>query len=188
MKDLKFFWEMKKILWLLSSNMSNQVMLVCILALHQRLLEKFLAALNYQFKVIIIIINLYFCVLNKKKIIIIIIAGVLNPLSREPEKPSFSEEIKSEIETEVGKSAKLEAKVLGFPRPDVKWYHEDTEIKPEGRYKFLYDDKETITLVIKNVNPKDGGFYKIVAKNELGEECTELSLIVKGWYLRLFST
>lgn len=123
-----------------------------------------------------------------KKKIIIIIAGVLNPLSREPEKPSFSEEIKSEIETEVGKSAKLEAKVLGFPRPDVKWYHEDTEIKPEGRYKFLYDDKETITLVIKNVNPKDGGFYKIVAKNELGEECTELSLIVKGWYLRLFST
>lgn len=74
----------------------------------------------------------------------------------------------------------LEAKVVGFPKPNVKWYHEGEEIKPEGRYKFLYEDEESLTLIIKNVNPRDGGSYKIVAKNELGEDCTELSLVVKG--------
>lgn len=103
----------------------------------------------------------------------------MSPASRVPEKPSFSKETKI-FEANVGGSALLEAKVLGYPNPDVKWYHEGKEIKAEGRYKFLFEDQETITLVIKNVNPRDCGSYKIIAKNELGEDCTELSLMVKG--------
>lgn len=74
----------------------------------------------------------------------------------------------------------LEAKVLGFPKPDVRWFHDGNEVKPSGRLKFLFEDQESMTLVIKNVTSEDAGVYKIVAKNDLGEDSTELQLTVKG--------
>lgn len=78
----------------------------------------------------------------------------------------------------------LEAKILGFPKPQVKWYHDGQEVKASGRFKFLFEDDESMTLVIKNVVADDAGIYKIVAKNELGEDTTELKLTVKGKFLK----
>lgn len=103
----------------------------------------------------------------------------MNQLAREPEKPKLTTESK-DSEVNIGGSAMLEAKILGFPKPDVKWFHDGQEVKPSGRLKFLFEDQESMTLVIKNVTADDAGIYKIVAKNELGEDSTELKLTVKG--------
>lgn len=49
--------------------------------------------------------------------------------------------------------------------------------------RFLYEDDETMSLVIKNVQESDAGVYEIVAENELGVDRTEMNLVVKGIHL-----
>lgn len=46
--------------------------------------------------------------------------------------------------------------------------------------RFLYEDTETMSLVIKNVTPQDAGTYTVSAKNELGEDQSEIKLTVKA--------
>jgi len=108
-----------------------------------------------------------------------LILGTVSQLSREPAKPTLTTEFQIS-EASLGGTAMLEAKCLGFPRPDVQWFHDGKEVKPSGRLKFLFEDQESMTLVIKNVTSEDAGVYKIVAKNDLGEDSTELQLTVKG--------
>lgn len=104
--------------------------------------------------------------------------GTVSQLARDPEKPTLSTEARIS-EASIGGTAMLEAKVLGFPKPDVRWFHDGNEVKATGRLKFLFEDQESVTLVIKNVTAEDAGVYKIVAKNDLGEDTTELELTVK---------
>lgn len=47
-------------------------------------------------------------------------------------------------------------------------------------FRFLYDDEENMSLMIKNANPQDAGTYVINAKNELGADSAHLQLTVKG--------
>lgn len=47
-------------------------------------------------------------------------------------------------------------------------------------FRFLYEDQESMSLVIKNVTPADAGVYQITASNELGEDTKEMHLIVKA--------
>lgn len=74
----------------------------------------------------------------------------------------------------------LELQVKGFPKPQVKWTHEGKPIEPSGKYKFLYEDEENISLVIKNVEESDAGKYEITAENELGQDIREMTLSVRG--------
>lgn len=46
--------------------------------------------------------------------------------------------------------------------------------------RFLYDDEENISLMIKNVTAQDAGTYVIEAKNELGSDSAHMQLIVKA--------
>lgn len=155
-------------------------MLVYTHALHQLQLVKFHAAPNYPFKVRIRFFKFldffFFFEINYLNNYFL---GTVNQLAREPEKPKLTTESK-DSEAGIGGTAMLEAKILGFPKPSVKWYHDGQEIKASGRFKFLFEDDESMTLVIKNVVADDAGIYKIVAKNELGEDTTELKLTVKG--------
>ena len=61
-------------------------------------------------------------------------------------------------------------------------FHDGKEVSAGGRVRFLYEDEESMSLVIKGVTPEDAGKYKIVAKNDLGEDSVEMNLIVKGNY------
>lgn len=79
-----------------------------------------------------------------------------------------------------GGSAMLELQIRGYPKPDIKWSKDGEEIVAGGRYKYLWEDEESMSLVIKNVTAKDAGTYKIRAKNELGEDTTQIELIVKS--------
>ncbi|XP_071443881.1 protein Obscurin isoform X2 [Hetaerina americana] len=108
------------------------------------------------------------------------VKGAVQQLMKEPEKPKITTEIKT-TEVNVGGSAMLELKASGYPKPEVKWYKENgEEVTAGGRYRFLYEDEESIALVIKGVTVEDAGKYKIVAKNEIGEDVSHIDLSVKS--------
>ncbi|XP_066993450.2 obscurin isoform X6 [Anabrus simplex] len=107
------------------------------------------------------------------------VQGSINQLQREPEKPKIVAETTA-TEVSIGGSAMMELKVGGFPRPDIKWYKDGKEVQAGGRVRFLYEDEESISLIIKGVTTEDAGKYKIIAKNELGEDAIEVELFVKA--------
>lgn len=47
-------------------------------------------------------------------------------------------------------------------------------------YRLLYEDEESMSLVIKNVQSEDAGKYTFIAENELGSDTAEMNLTVKG--------
>lgn len=46
--------------------------------------------------------------------------------------------------------------------------------------RFLHEDDESMSLIIKNVTSADAGEYLVVASNELGEDSSTMHLIVKA--------
>ena len=44
----------------------------------------------------------------------------------------------------------------------------------------LYEDSETVALIIKNVSEADAGTIQVVARNELGACTSEADLVIKG--------
>ncbi|KAG4067668.1 hypothetical protein HA402_005440 [Bradysia odoriphaga] len=107
------------------------------------------------------------------------VQGAVQTLLREPEKPSLIIEHK-EASAGIGGTAMLELQYKGYPKPEVVWKHEGETIEAGGRYKFLHEDAETMSLVIKGVTPEDAGIYSITASNDLGEEASVINLVVKS--------
>ncbi|XP_053986008.1 obscurin isoform X6 [Hylaeus volcanicus] len=107
------------------------------------------------------------------------VQGAVNQLLKDPEKPKLVSEMRHS-EASSGGSAMLELQIRGYPKPDIKWTKDGKEIVAGGRYKYLWEDEESMTLVIKKVTAKDAGTYTIRAKNELGEDITQIELIVKS--------
>lgn len=107
------------------------------------------------------------------------VQGAVNQLLKDPERPKLCSEAKHS-EVSAGGSAMLELQIRGYPKPDIKWTKDGQEIVAGGKYKYLWEDEESMSLVIKNVTAKDAGVYTIKAKNELGEDTTQIELIVKS--------
>ncbi|XP_021942907.1 obscurin isoform X3 [Zootermopsis nevadensis] len=107
------------------------------------------------------------------------VQGSVNQLAREPEVPKISTESKT-TEVGIGGSAMLELKVEGYPKPDIKWTKDGKAVEAGGRVRFLYEDEESMSLIIKGVTAEDAGKYIVVAKNELGQDSTEMDLLVKA--------
>ncbi|XP_043471830.1 obscurin isoform X6 [Leptopilina heterotoma] len=107
------------------------------------------------------------------------VQGTVRQLLKEPAKPALQSESRHS-ECSVGGSAMLDLQVKGYPKPDIKWTKNGEEIVAGGRIKYLWEDEESLSLVIKNVTVQDAGTYVIKAKNELGEDSTQIELIVKS--------
>nr|CAH7742463.1 unnamed protein product [Callosobruchus chinensis] len=105
--------------------------------------------------------------------------GTVNQLFREPEKPKL-EFVKKDPCVNVGGSAMLELQVKGYPKPNVVWKHEGKVIEASQKHKILYEDEESMSLIIKNVESSDAGKYTVHAENELGTDSTEMNLTVKA--------
>ncbi|XP_060806138.1 obscurin isoform X2 [Amyelois transitella] len=107
------------------------------------------------------------------------VQGAVNELHREPEKPTLVIEHREAI-VSIGGSAMLELQCKGFPKPSILFKHDGKVIEADTRHKFLYEDDESMSLVIKNVSSADAGIYHVTASNELGEDTTTMELIVKA--------
>lgn len=65
---------------------------------------------------------------------------------------------------------KLEAKVLGHPEPELKWFKDGDEIKSDGEHiKIVQKPDGTAACIIDHVELSDRGEYKIVAENPIGK-------------------
>lgn len=109
------------------------------------------------------------------------VQGNVKQLMKDPCKPKLG--LPGEVrqsEVSAGGSAMLDLQVKGFPKPDIKWSKDGKEVIAGGRIKYLWEDEESLSLVIKNVTVEDAGTYTVVAKNNLGEDTTYIELIVKS--------
>ncbi|XP_073813115.1 obscurin isoform X2 [Musca autumnalis] len=107
------------------------------------------------------------------------VQGSVQTLYREPEKPTLVIEHR-EANTHVGGTAILEMQCKGFPKPAVQVKHEGQVVEIDDRHKFLYESDESMSLLIKNATTEDAGLYTIHAMNELGEDSSEITLVVKA--------
>ncbi|CAG9826987.1 unnamed protein product [Diabrotica balteata] len=105
--------------------------------------------------------------------------GTVNQLFREPEKPQLVV-IKKDPVVNVGGSAMLELQIKGYPKPNIKFMHEGKQIEASKKHKILYEDEESVSLVIKDVESSDAGKYTFTAENELGIDTAEMNLTVKA--------
>lgn len=107
------------------------------------------------------------------------VQGSVQQLIREPEKPQLIIEHK-EASASIGATAMIELQYKGYPKPKVEWKHDGEVIEAGGKYKFLYEDAESMSLVIKGVQSEDAGFYSVSARNELGEDSGVINLQIKS--------
>ncbi|XP_075991750.1 obscurin isoform X3 [Anticarsia gemmatalis] len=107
------------------------------------------------------------------------VQGAVNELHREPEKPTLVIEHREAL-VSAGASAMLELQCKGYPKPTIVFKHDGKVIEADTRHKFLYEDEESMSLVIKNATQADAGDYQVTATNELGEDTTTMHLVVKA--------
>lgn len=107
------------------------------------------------------------------------VQGAVQQLIREPEKPQLIIEHK-EASASIGGTAMIELQYKGYPAPKIEWKHDGELIEASSKYKFLYEDAETMSLVIKDVQATDAGFYSVSAMNDLGEDSGVVNLQVKS--------
>ena len=67
-----------------------------------------------------------------------------------------------------GQNLTLTCRCQGIPKPTIKWYQNDTEIKSTTKQKIESKPDGTQTLTINRVDLTDGGQFKVVATNPQG--------------------
>ena len=75
---------------------------------------------------------------------------------------------------------KLEVKVEGKPKPDIKWYKQGEELFPSEEYTMENFEDGTSILIINNVYEDDTGEITFEALNPLGVAVTTAELSVEG--------
>ncbi|MPC52053.1 hypothetical protein E2C01_045913 [Portunus trituberculatus] len=54
------------------------------------------------------------------------------------------------------------------------------DLETGGKLKVLWEDEESVALVIKNVEERDAGLYCVVATNDLGQVESTAKLAIRG--------
>jgi len=67
-----------------------------------------------------------------------------------------------------GQNLVLTCRCQGIPKPTIKWYQNDTELKSTTKQKIESKPDGTQILTVNRVDLTDGGEFKIVATNEQG--------------------
>lgn len=76
--------------------------------------------------------------------------------------------------------AKFEVKVIGHPKPEIKWLKAGEEIIPSDEFQIENLEDGTSILVINDVYPDDTGIIKCEAYNSVGIAETVTEFIVQG--------
>lgn len=87
----------------------------------------------------------------------------------------------------MAKTNELIVHVIANPAPKIKWIKDNKELIIKDRNKVetkqLIDGDENLKeykFIIENVQPNDGGKYKIEVSNKCGTESSQTDIIVKG--------
>lgn len=83
------------------------------------------------------------------------------------------------ITLDKGEKLQISVTVTGEPKPEIKWYCNDQEIKDEAR-KDIQSDAGSISLSVKNVQRDDSGNYKVTASNEFGFDSAAFKVQITG--------
>ncbi|EDV96839.1 GH16494 [Drosophila grimshawi] len=94
--------------------------------------------------------------------------------------PKIIKKLPVKIEPKEGEQAKLEVKVIGKPKPKVKWLRDDEQIFASEEYQIENFDDGTSVLVINHVYPDDLGTISFEAYNPLGVAVTTALFAVEG--------
>ncbi len=102
------------------------------------------------------------------------------PLPKGGVKPTFTERpiIRQGEDTE--NKIIFECRLVGDPRPEITWYHNDKQIVETERHKYFMELDSKLfflcRLEITNVDARDVGTYKAVARNSSGEGHATINL------------
>lgn len=97
-----------------------------------------------------------------------------------PRAPSFKEELR-DMCVKYQANATFVTKVIGHPKPIVKWYKNGKEILPDGeKIKSQEFKGGYYQLVIGNADGNDVAVYQIRATNQEGSISTTVTLDVEG--------
>lgn len=93
------------------------------------------------------------------------------------------------VTVRAGSKMVVEAIVAGKPAPFCKWKQGNEDVLTSDRLSVV-KTLTTCTLIIKNVNRKDSGYYSLSAENSTNKVNQILRVIVMGQYKKstLFGT
>lgn len=86
----------------------------------------------------------------------------------EPMKPAFVKPI-TDTSIVTGQPLALEAQVIGFPSPEIKWYKDGVQLRPSKAFNFINQPCGLIGLTIDACRPEDAGVYSVAISNRLGD-------------------
>ena len=84
------------------------------------------------------------------------------------------------LEVAEGGPARFECKVVGSPRPEVRWFLEGREIQSMPHKRITTRPDGTCTLEIQQVFADDSGRISITAMNPAGQVTCSSQLLVEG--------
>ena len=89
------------------------------------------------------------------------------------QKPSLKQE-------DNGNKLVFQCALEAAPKPDISWFRGTTPLAPSDRIKMRVDSAGgntfNVFMDITGVTQADGGSYKVVAKNKLGEVSASINL------------
>lgn len=74
---------------------------------------------------------------------------------------------------------KIDAKITGFPKPEVSWYKNGVKMTSSSKLSITYEE-DTSIITITSLERSDSGKYVVEAKNNAGVTSVELNLNVIG--------
>ncbi|XP_015171223.1 PREDICTED: titin isoform X2 [Polistes dominula] len=102
------------------------------------------------------------------------------PVSSSPSSPPKFVKLPTDSLVAEGEDASFECAVTGEPKPEVKWYFDNNEIKTDNRILIKEKEDGTITLKILSTIPEDKGNYVVKATNISGEAKAFARLVVRS--------
>ncbi|XP_046661140.1 obscurin isoform X2 [Homalodisca vitripennis] len=91
--------------------------------------------------------------------------------------PKFTKEL-SDAKALEGEPLKLEAQVVAFPPPEVKWTKDGHPLRASPHVILSSTPSGLVTLAIDKVKPEDAGSYELTVSNRLGDINTKAKVEV----------
>lgn len=107
-------------------------------------------------------------------------SGEEAPVPKGGVKPTFTERPVIRQSEEEPNKIIFECRLVGEPRPEITWFHNDKQIVETDRHKYSMELDAKLyylcRLEIANVDARDIGCYKAVARNASGEGHATINL------------